>query len=92
MENKKQELKEERIENFKKWRKEKVKGDYTAERKEKIEKLSRADFHEFLRERGEMNENNDEPFDYTKWQKDLFDDMSVDELSEKAMEYVNGNK
>jgi len=32
---------------------------------------------------------NREPFDYTEWQKDLFDDMSVEELSEKAMEYVN---
>jgi hypothetical protein len=29
-------------------------GDYTAERREKIKKLSREDFHEFLRERGEM--------------------------------------
>ena len=32
---------------------------------------------------------NREPFDYTEWQKNLFDDMSVEELSEKAMEYVN---
>ena len=29
-------------------------GDYTSERREKIEKLNREDFHEFLRERGEM--------------------------------------
>ena len=29
------------------------------------------------------------PFGYTEWQKDLFDDMSVKELSEKAMKYVN---
>ena len=27
-----------------------------------------------------------EPFDYTEWQKDLFDTMSVKELSSKAME------
>ena len=25
-----------------------------------------------------------EPFDYTKWQEDLFEDMSIDEISEKA--------
>jgi len=25
-----------------------------------------------------------EPFDYTKWQEDLYEDMSVEELSEKA--------
>ena len=33
-----------------------------------------------------------EPFDYTEWRKNLFDDMTVEELSEKAMEYVNSNK
>lgn len=33
-----------------------------------------------------------EPFDYTKWQRGLFDDMSVEELSERAMEFVNRNK
>ena len=26
-----------------------------------------------------------EPFDYTEWQKDLFDNMSVKELSNSAM-------
>ena len=30
-------------------------GDYTAERREKLEKLSRDDFHQFLREKGEMD-------------------------------------
>ena len=30
------------------------KGDYTAERREKIEKYDREDFHKFLRERGEI--------------------------------------
>jgi len=30
-----------------------------------------------------------EPFDYTEWQKDLFDEMSVEELSNRAMEFVN---
>lgn len=29
-----------------------------------------------------------EPFDYTKWQKDLFPNMSVRELSKVAMEAV----
>jgi len=29
-----------------------------------------------------------EPFDYTKWQKDLFSDMSVRELSDIAMKAV----
>ena len=28
-----------------------------------------------------------EPFDYTKWQEDLFDDMSIEEISAKAAEY-----
>lgn len=28
-----------------------------------------------------------EPFDYTKWQKHLYEDMSVEELSRRAMEY-----
>ena len=26
-----------------------------------------------------------EPFDYTKWQEDLYEDMTVEELSRKAM-------
>jgi len=29
---------------------------------------------------------NKEPFDYTKWQENLFEDMTVKELSKKAME------
>ena len=28
-----------------------------------------------------------ESFDYTKWQENLFDDMSIDEISEAAAEY-----
>ena len=28
-----------------------------------------------------------EPFDYTKWQENLYEDMSVKELSKVAMEY-----
>jgi hypothetical protein len=27
-----------------------------------------------------------EPFDYTKWQENLYEDISVEELSRKAME------
>ena len=27
-----------------------------------------------------------EPFDYTKWQENLYDGMSIEELSRKAME------
>ncbi|RCW30049.1 hypothetical protein [Marinilabilia salmonicolor] len=30
-----------------------------------------------------------EPFDYTRWQKNLWNDDSVEEISEKAMEYRN---
>ena len=29
-----------------------------------------------------------EPFDYTKWQENLFEGITVRELNEKAMEYV----
>jgi hypothetical protein len=28
-----------------------------------------------------------EPFDYTKWQENLFEDMTVEEISRKATEY-----
>ncbi|MBQ3923004.1 MAG: hypothetical protein II707_06860 [Spirochaetales bacterium] len=28
-----------------------------------------------------------EPFDYTKWREDLFDNMSLQELAQKANEY-----
>ena len=31
-----------------------------------------------------------EPFDYTKWQRDLWPDESVESLSKKAMEAVRG--
>jgi hypothetical protein len=27
-----------------------------------------------------------EPFDYTEWQRDLFEGMSIEELGQKAME------
>ena len=32
-----------------------------------------------------------EPFDYTKWRKNLYENMDIDELSKKAMDYVNEN-
>jgi len=32
-----------------------------------------------------------EPFDYTEWQRDLFDGMSLEELGEKAMDNWNRN-
>ena len=28
-----------------------------------------------------------EPFDYTQWQEDLFEDMSIDEIRKNAAEY-----
>lgn len=33
---------------------------------------------------------NHEKFDYTKWRKDLFEDMSIDELADKADRYSKG--
>lgn len=30
-----------------------------------------------------------EPFDYTEWQTNLFEEMSLEELGEKAMEFYN---
>lgn len=32
-----------------------------------------------------------EPFDYTEWRTDLFGEMSLEELGEKAMEFYNSN-
>jgi len=33
-----------------------------------------------------------EPFDYTKWQENLMEDMSVREISDKASEYRQQRK
>ncbi len=33
-----------------------------------------------------------EPFDYTKWQTDLWADKTVKEISQEAMEYYNSKK
>jgi hypothetical protein len=32
-----------------------------------------------------------EPFDYTKWQEKLFEDMTIEELAKKADEYVKNS-
>lgn len=33
---------------------------------------------------------NREKFDYTKWRKDLFEEMTIEELSEEAEKYSTG--
>jgi hypothetical protein len=33
-----------------------------------------------------------EPFDYTKWQENLFEDMSIDEIYNNAAKLRNENK
>ena len=33
-----------------------------------------------------------EPFDYTQWQENLFEDMSIEEISPKATAYRENNK
>jgi hypothetical protein len=33
-----------------------------------------------------------EPFDYTQWQENLFENMSVEEISRKAAEYRKANE
>jgi len=32
-----------------------------------------------------------EPFDYTKWQRELFNEMTLDEICSDAVEYCKGN-
>ena len=32
-----------------------------------------------------------EPFDYTQWQKKLWKDKSIEEISREAMTYINNN-
>jgi hypothetical protein len=32
-----------------------------------------------------------EPFDYTKWQRDLFKGMSIEEINNEAMKYCKAN-
>jgi hypothetical protein len=33
-----------------------------------------------------------EPFDYTQWQENLFENMSLEEISQKATDYRNSNR
>jgi hypothetical protein len=33
-----------------------------------------------------------EPFDYTKWQENLFENMTIEEISKNAAEYRKKNK
>jgi len=33
-----------------------------------------------------------EPFDYTKWQENLFDNMTIEEISKKAAEHRKKNE
>ena len=32
-----------------------------------------------------------EPFDYTKWQRNLFEGMSIEEISNEAVKYCEAN-
>ncbi len=47
-----------------------------------IEKLGKVDAERFI------SLITKESFDYTKWQENLFEDITVRELNDKAMEYV----
>lgn len=33
-----------------------------------------------------------EPFDYTEWQETLWNDLTVEQISERAMKYRKGNE
>lgn len=48
-----------------------------------IENLGKVDAERFI------SLINREPFDYTEWQTDLFEGMSLDELEKKAMEFYS---
>lgn len=51
-----------------------------------IEKLGDVDAEKFI------SLINKEPFDYTQWQSSLWSDQTVDQVSEKAMNYRSKNK
>lgn len=51
-----------------------------------IEKLGDVDAEKFI------SLINKEPFDYTQWQSSLWSDQTVDQVSEKAMDYRSKNK
>ena len=51
-----------------------------------IEKLGDIDAEKFI------SLINKEPFDYTQWQSTLWSDQTIDQVSEKAMDYWTKNK
>jgi hypothetical protein len=51
-----------------------------------VEKLGDVDAEKFI------SLINKEPFDYTQWQSTLWSDQTIDQLSEKAMNYRTNNK
>ena len=51
-----------------------------------IEKLGDVDAEKFI------SLINKEPFDYTQWQSALWNDQTIDQVSEKAMNYRTKNK
>ena len=51
-----------------------------------IEKLGDVDAEKFI------SLINKEPFDYTQWQSILWRDQTIDQVSEKAMNYRTKNK
>jgi len=51
-----------------------------------IEKLGDVDAEKFI------SLINKEPFDYTQWQSSLWSDQTIDQVSEKAMNYRAKNK
>lgn len=51
-----------------------------------VEKLGDVDAEKFI------SLINKEPFDYTQWQNTLWSKQTIDQLSEKAMNYRKNNK
>ncbi|MBA4408518.1 MAG: hypothetical protein C0397_03735 [Odoribacter sp.] len=51
-----------------------------------VEKLGDVDAEKFI------SLINKEPFDYTQWQNTLWSDQTIDQVSEKAMDYRTKNK
>lgn len=51
-----------------------------------VEKLGDVDAEKFI------SLINKEPFDYTQWQSTLWNDQTIDQVSEKAMNYRKKNK
>ena len=51
-----------------------------------IEKLGDVDAEKFI------SLINKEPFDYTQWQSTLWNDQTIDQVSEKAIDYRTKNK